>query len=284
LHYGILEGCRGFLPPDAYITSAGFLLPINSAMNPLLYSPLIGQCMSRARKRITDNLLLICPRHVDDATKVDDTGEQIRQKPIPTVGDHPLELAQRVQAVPKKRGMVTANTLVWVQQPRWTVVIYYYIILYPSLHCYICFIVLRVWKCGLKNSLKLLQLLVYDDCSVCISCITTVVFLSLHKHMLQFYKKHFACMSEIWILQWCMNIVLNMYEWQVLSIDEKLSGEELEQPDAVVDTSMKYSKIGWWGSKCTKLNLHAVQVLFALLLTCNILRNCVNNVVVIGEY
>jgi len=65
-----------FLPPDAYIASAGFLLPINSAMNPLLYSPLIGQCMSRVRKRITDKLLVICPRHGDDATTVDDTGEQ----------------------------------------------------------------------------------------------------------------------------------------------------------------------------------------------------------------
>jgi len=72
------------------------------------------------------------------------------------------------------------------------------------------------------------------------SCITTVVFVSLHMHMLQFCKKyfacmreiwvrncsavkrveHFACMSEIWILQWCMNIVFNLYEWQVLRIDE----------------------------------------------------------------
>jgi len=47
-----------YLPPDAYIASAGFLLPINSAMNPLLYSPLVGQCMSRARQHITDNLLV----------------------------------------------------------------------------------------------------------------------------------------------------------------------------------------------------------------------------------
>jgi len=30
------------LPPDAHIASAGFLLPINSAMNPLLYSKLTG--------------------------------------------------------------------------------------------------------------------------------------------------------------------------------------------------------------------------------------------------
>ena len=101
-----------FLPPDAYIASAGFLLPINSAMNPLLYSPLVGQCMSRVRKRITDKLLVICPRRVDDATLVDDIGEQIRQKSIPAVGDHPLELVQRMQAVPKKRGVVTENTLV----------------------------------------------------------------------------------------------------------------------------------------------------------------------------
>jgi len=101
-----------FIPPDAYIASAAFLLPINSAMNPLLYSPLIGQCMSRVRKRITDNLLVACPRHVDDATTVDDIGEQIREKPIPTVGDGPFELVQRMQAAPKKRGVVTANTLV----------------------------------------------------------------------------------------------------------------------------------------------------------------------------
>jgi len=59
------------LPRDAYIASAGFLLPINSAMNPLLYSPLVGQCMSRVRRRITDKLLVICQRHVDDPTKVD---------------------------------------------------------------------------------------------------------------------------------------------------------------------------------------------------------------------
>ena len=101
-----------FLPPDAYIASAGFLLPINSAMNPLLYSPLVGQCMSRVRKRITDKLLAVCPRRVDDATLVDDIGEEIREKPIATVGDHPLELVQRMQAAPKKRGVVTENTLV----------------------------------------------------------------------------------------------------------------------------------------------------------------------------
>jgi len=102
-----------YLSPDAYIASAGFLLPINSAMNPLLYSPLIGQCMSRARKRIADNVLVICPRCVDDdATKVDDTGEQVREKSIPTVGDLPLELVQRMEGVPKKRGAVAAHTLV----------------------------------------------------------------------------------------------------------------------------------------------------------------------------
>jgi len=54
------------LPPDAYIASAGFLLPINSAMNPLIYSKLIAQYMSRTRKCITDNLFVICPRHADD--------------------------------------------------------------------------------------------------------------------------------------------------------------------------------------------------------------------------
>ena len=100
------------LPPDAYITSAGFLLTINSAMNPLLYSPLNGQCTSRVRKRITDKLLVVCPRHGDDATTVDDTGEQIRQKPIPTVDDRPLELVQKMQAAPKKGGVVTETTLV----------------------------------------------------------------------------------------------------------------------------------------------------------------------------
>jgi len=41
----------------------------------LLYSPLIGQCMSRARKCLTDNLLVACSRRVDDTTKVAGTGE-----------------------------------------------------------------------------------------------------------------------------------------------------------------------------------------------------------------
>ena len=59
-----------FLPADAYIASAGFLLPFNSAMNPMLYSKLIGRCMSRARTRMTDNLLVICQDHADDATKL----------------------------------------------------------------------------------------------------------------------------------------------------------------------------------------------------------------------
>ena len=81
-----------FLPPDAFIASAGFLLPINSAMNPLLYSPLIGQCVSRARKCITDNLLVACPRHVDDITEVDGTGEQIRETPL--TADRPLGLTE----------------------------------------------------------------------------------------------------------------------------------------------------------------------------------------------
>jgi len=99
-----------FLLPDAYIASAGFLLPVNSAMNPLLYSPLIGQCMSRARKRITEKLLVVCRCRVDDAPTIHDAGVQIREKPIPAVD--PLELVQRMQAAPKKRGVVTANTFV----------------------------------------------------------------------------------------------------------------------------------------------------------------------------
>jgi len=70
--------------------------------------------MSRARKRITDDLLAIGARHVDDTTKVDDTGEQSREKPIPTVSDRPSELVQRMHAVPMKGGEVTANTLVLV--------------------------------------------------------------------------------------------------------------------------------------------------------------------------
>jgi len=55
------------LSPDAYIARAGFLLPINSAMNLLLYSKLIGQYLSRARKWFMNHLLSICPRHIDDA-------------------------------------------------------------------------------------------------------------------------------------------------------------------------------------------------------------------------
>jgi len=83
-----------YLPPDAYIASAGFLLPINSAMNPLLYSPFIGQFLSCTRKRITDNLLVICPRHVDDTTEVDGTGEKIRENTTPAVNDCLLELKE----------------------------------------------------------------------------------------------------------------------------------------------------------------------------------------------
>jgi len=82
------------LPLDAYIVSAGFLLPINSAMNPLLYSPFVGQCMSRARKCVTDIMLVICQRHVDDTKKVDGKGDQIRGKPIPAVSGCPVELRE----------------------------------------------------------------------------------------------------------------------------------------------------------------------------------------------
>jgi len=67
-----LSVARVPLPPDAYIASAGFLLPINSAMNPLLYSPLIGRHMSRARKWVMNNLFSICKRH-DDAGEVEGT-------------------------------------------------------------------------------------------------------------------------------------------------------------------------------------------------------------------
>ena len=50
-------------------------------MNPLLCSPLIVQCMSRARKEFMNNLLVICARHVDDVTKVDVTGAHIKENP-----------------------------------------------------------------------------------------------------------------------------------------------------------------------------------------------------------
>jgi len=66
-----------YLPPNAYIVSAGFLLPINSAMNPLLYSRLIGEHMTRARKWVMNNRPSICKRHVDDASKVEGAREQI---------------------------------------------------------------------------------------------------------------------------------------------------------------------------------------------------------------
>ena len=63
------------LPPDAYIASAGFFLPINSAMNPLLYSRLIEEYMSRGRKWVMNNPLSICKRRVDEAAKVEGAGE-----------------------------------------------------------------------------------------------------------------------------------------------------------------------------------------------------------------
>jgi len=57
------------LPPDAYIASAGFLLPINSAMNPLLYTNIFGQCVSCARKHIIETLHAVFPHHVDDTVE-----------------------------------------------------------------------------------------------------------------------------------------------------------------------------------------------------------------------
>jgi len=65
------------LTPDAYIVSAGFLLPINSAMNPLLYSKLIGEYMSLARKWVMKCLFSIFRRHVDDIAKVETAAEHI---------------------------------------------------------------------------------------------------------------------------------------------------------------------------------------------------------------
>jgi len=64
------------LSPDAYIASAGFLLPINSAMNPLLYSELL----SLGLNSVTDRLFSNRPRQVDDATfatRITEAGEQI---------------------------------------------------------------------------------------------------------------------------------------------------------------------------------------------------------------
>jgi len=46
-------------------------------MNPLLYSRLIGEYMTRARKWVMNNPPSICKRHVDDAAKVEDTVEEI---------------------------------------------------------------------------------------------------------------------------------------------------------------------------------------------------------------
>jgi len=56
---------------------------MNSAMNALLYSKLIGQCMSRARKFATGNLSVDCSCHVGNATKFDVT-EQVELKEIQT--------------------------------------------------------------------------------------------------------------------------------------------------------------------------------------------------------
>ena len=81
------------LPTNAYIASAGFLLPINSAVNPLLYSPLVGQCMSRAQKLITDSLLVICPRHANNTTKFDGT-EQIRENNVRAVSGCTVQLRE----------------------------------------------------------------------------------------------------------------------------------------------------------------------------------------------
>jgi len=66
------------LPPDAYIVSAGFLLPINSAMNPLLYSTVIGHCMSRAQKCISRDPACTLPKPCNDTTKIDTTGDLIK--------------------------------------------------------------------------------------------------------------------------------------------------------------------------------------------------------------
>ena len=65
------------LPPGAYIASDGFLLPINSAMNPPHYSKLVGQYISLARKCVINNLLSICTSHLDDVTVVEERAEQI---------------------------------------------------------------------------------------------------------------------------------------------------------------------------------------------------------------
>ena len=80
------------LPRDAYIASAGFLLPINSAMNPLLYSPLVGHCMSCARNIITDMLRVIFRRYVDDTTNVECRVDQIET--VPTVSCDLLDLQE----------------------------------------------------------------------------------------------------------------------------------------------------------------------------------------------
>jgi len=70
------------LPSDAYIASAGLLLPINSAMNPLLYSKLVDQYMSPGRKWVVNNLLSICPRHVEDSATAEGTREHVELEVI----------------------------------------------------------------------------------------------------------------------------------------------------------------------------------------------------------
>jgi len=52
------------LPANAYIVSAGLLLPINSAVNPLIYSKLVGEYVSRTKQAILRNFRMISPRAV----------------------------------------------------------------------------------------------------------------------------------------------------------------------------------------------------------------------------
>jgi len=75
------------LTPNAYIASAGFLLPINSAMSPLLYSPLIGQYMSRVRIYVVNNLRSFCPRHVDDPVAISESERRARQTSVAASGN-----------------------------------------------------------------------------------------------------------------------------------------------------------------------------------------------------
>jgi len=100
------------LSPDAYIASAGCLLPINSEMNPLLtHRSLVSACHVHENASQTTCLPLV---HVMLMTPQRLMTQESREIPIPTVSDRPSELVQRMHAVPKKRGVVTANTLVWV--------------------------------------------------------------------------------------------------------------------------------------------------------------------------